>query len=100
MLQLSENANEQEVIDFLKNVLTRNPELFKSFTSADRSIDVFMQTLRTGEPTFVLRAQDETAVAIITHWLSRNQQLSKERKEHIHARIVEMIHWSKKKLAD
>lgn len=97
MLQLSENATEKEIIDFLKAILLANPELF-----AKRQNDhgCFMRALRRGDPTFTLVAQDRSAVAVVHEWLQQNPQLSPERHQQTVDRMAEMQAWPVKKLAD
>lgn len=98
MIQLSEHPTEDEVMNTLRLVLSQNPKLF---TNREDDHGCFMRALRTGEPTFTLRAQDVTSTLLVAEWLAENrQQLSPERRQQTLDRIAAMDTWPTKKRAD
>lgn len=97
MHQVPDHPSESHLLAVIRVILKENPSLFASHES---DAGCFMRALRLGEPTFTLRAQDESAAGIVDTWLARNPQLSEERKMQTATRSREMQSWPTKKAAD
>jgi|SRR5579872_6396777 len=97
MYQLEENCTEEKLIECLKFILNDKPELF---SKRQNDCGCFFRALRLGEPTFTLRAQDQTSPLTINEWLVLNPQLSDERRGQTLERMGEMESWPTKKAAD
>ena len=97
MHQLVEHPTEDVFLDFIRKVLKENPNMF-----ADHKSDAgcFMRAFRLGEPTFTLRAQDQTSAETVGEWLLKNPQLSNERKNETLRKSAWMRSWPTKKAAD